>query len=95
MVITALRGHNGELTGFTKVTRDITERKREKEAFLLEITNALVSNLDIQGLLGAISSCLHQVSSSTSHSGLYDPDTRMLKTQPLGGMLRKKRSRTS
>jgi formate hydrogenlyase transcriptional activator len=85
VVITALHGRDGALTGFTKVTRDITERKREKEAFLLEITNALVSNLDIQGLLGAISSCLHQVQEfDFATLALYDPETRMLKTQPLG-----------
>jgi formate hydrogenlyase transcriptional activator len=85
VVITALRDRDGTLTGFTKVTRDITERKREKEAFLLEITNALVSNLDIHGLLGAISSCLHQVQQfDFATLALYDPERRMLKTQPLG-----------
>ena len=48
VVITALHDQEGNLQGFTKVTRDITEGKRAREAFLLEITNALVSNLDVR-----------------------------------------------
>jgi formate hydrogenlyase transcriptional activator len=32
VVITAIRGTNGELVGFTKVTRDFTERNRAEEA---------------------------------------------------------------
>ena len=84
VVITALRDQHGVLTGFTKVTRDITQRRREKEAFLLEITNALVSNLDIRGLLGAIASCLRQVQQfDFATLALYDSETRMLKTQAL------------
>ncbi len=61
VVITALHDKDGNLLGFTKVTRDITEGKRAREAFLLEITNALVSNLDVRQLLSAIASCVRQV----------------------------------
>jgi len=32
VVITALRGSNGELTGYAKVTRDLTERRRHEES---------------------------------------------------------------
>ena len=61
VVITALHDKAGNLLGFTKVTRDITEGKRAREAFLLEVTNALVTNLDIHQLLSAIASCVRQV----------------------------------
>ena len=47
VVITALHDKEGNLLGFTKITRDITEGKRAREAFLLEVTNTLVSNLDV------------------------------------------------
>ena len=61
VVITALHDKDGNLLGFTKVARDITEGKRAREAFLLEVTNALVSSLDVRQLLAAIAACLRQV----------------------------------
>jgi formate hydrogenlyase transcriptional activator len=84
VVVTALRDPDGRLLGFTKIVRDVTERKRAHDAFLLEITNALVSHLDIPKLLSAISSCLLQVKEyDFATLALYDPDTKMLKTQTL------------
>ena len=84
VVITPLRDQDGKLLGFTKVTRDISEQKRAHEAFLLEITNALVSNLNIHQLLSAISSCLRQIKKFDFASvALYDPETKMLKTEAL------------
>jgi PAS domain S-box-containing protein len=61
VVITALRDRNRKLTGFAKITRDITERKRAQEALVLEITNVMISNLDIRKLLDAIGSSVQQV----------------------------------
>ena len=93
VVITALRDQDGKLLGFTKVTSDITERKRAHEAFLLEITNALVSNLNIHQLLAAISSCLRQIKKFDFASiALYDPETKMLKTEALDAATAEKSS---
>ena len=36
VVITALRDENGKLLGFSKITRDLTERKRQEEALRAE-----------------------------------------------------------
>jgi formate hydrogenlyase transcriptional activator len=84
VVLTALRDPDGQLLGFTKIVRDITERKRAHDAFLLEITNALVSHLDVHKLLPAITSCLRQVKEfDFAILALYDPDTKMVKTQML------------
>jgi formate hydrogenlyase transcriptional activator len=80
VVITALHDKDGNLLGFTKVARDITEGKRAREAFLLEVTNALVSNLDIRQLLGAIASCVRQVKPfDYATLALYDIKTGMLR----------------
>jgi len=85
VVITALHDENGQVVGFTKVTRDITERKRVREAFLLEVTNALLSSLDITKLLGAIGLCVRQVREfDYATLTLYDAETKMLRVQPVG-----------
>ena len=70
--------------GFTKVTRDITEGKRARETFLLEVTNALVSNLDIRQLLSAVASCVRQVRPfDYATFALYDAPTKMLRMHVL------------
>ncbi|HEX4003567.1 MAG TPA: sigma 54-interacting transcriptional regulator [Candidatus Acidoferrales bacterium] len=85
VVITAVHDEDGELLGFTKVTRDITEQKRVRESFLLEVTNALLSNLDISKLLAAIGACVRQVKAFDYASvALYDPETKMLRIQSIG-----------
>lgn len=84
VVITALHDRDGNLLGFTKVTRDITEGKRAREAFLLEVTNALVSSLDVRQLLAAIAACLRQVKPfDYATLALYDPGTKTLRVQAL------------
>jgi formate hydrogenlyase transcriptional activator len=60
-IITPLRDDAGQLRGFAKVTRDFTERRRAEESVLLEITNVLVSNLDIRRLLSAISTGIGRI----------------------------------
>ena len=49
VVMTALRGRSGELTGFAKVTRDITERRRAEEE-LLERRTLLAQTQSLAGL---------------------------------------------
>ena len=84
VVITALHDEDGNLLGFTKVTRDITEGKRAREAFLLEVTNALVSNLDIRQLLSAVATCVRQVKPfDYAALALYDAPTGMLRMHVL------------
>ena len=84
VVITALHDKDGNLLGFTKVTRDITEGKQAREAFLLEVTNALVSHLDIRQLLSAIATCVQQVKPfDYAALALYDTPTKMLRMHVL------------
>jgi formate hydrogenlyase transcriptional activator len=46
VVITAIREPNGDLTGFLKITRDFTDRKRAEEALLLQLSEVLLSNVE-------------------------------------------------
>jgi len=85
VVVTPLHDEKGNLLGFTKVTRDITERKRVREAFLLEVTNALLSSLDITKLLGAIGLCIRQVKEfDLATLALYDGELKMLRVHAVG-----------
>jgi PAS domain S-box-containing protein len=53
VIITALYDDAGRLTGFTKVIRDLTERKRreENEHFLVELTSVLSTSIDFEDSL--------------------------------------------
>jgi formate hydrogenlyase transcriptional activator len=61
VVLTAIRDSTGEVTGYAKVTRDFTDRKRAEEAVMLQLSNALLSNMDVRKLLEAISASLREV----------------------------------
>jgi formate hydrogenlyase transcriptional activator len=61
VVLTAIRDEAGQLTGFAKVTRDFTDRKRAEEAVMLQLSQALLANLDVRKLLSAISASLQEV----------------------------------
>jgi PAS domain S-box-containing protein len=61
IVITAIRDDSGEITGYAKVTRDFTDRKRAEEAVMLQLSNALLANLEVGKLLGAISASIGEV----------------------------------
>ncbi len=61
VILTAIRDDTGELTGFAKITRDFTDRKRADEALMLQLSTALLSNMDISKLLSAISASIHEV----------------------------------
>ncbi len=87
VAITALKDEGGRLRGFSKVTRDFTERKRAEEALLLEITNALISKLDISSVLAAISASIRRLKPHLYASiALYDPEVKKLRLQVLTAM---------
>ena len=56
-----IRDDSGTITGYAKVTRDFTDRRRAEEAVLLQLSSALLSNMDIRKLLDAISASIHEV----------------------------------
>src|SRR5579884_601906 len=64
--------------------RDITDRRRAEDALLLQVTNVLVSNLDIRELLFAIGASLGQIlPHSYASLALHDPNSNELSLLPL------------
>jgi len=84
VVITAIRDNHGQLLGFAKVTRDFTDRKKAADALLLQLSNALISNVDIRRLLSAISAGIQAVvPHDCAVLALHDPESDMLRIQLL------------
>ncbi len=61
VIITAVRNNTGEIAGFAKVTRDFTDRKRAEEAVMLQLSQALLSSMDVRKLLAAILASVREV----------------------------------
>jgi len=85
VTLTAIRNDAGVLTGYAKVTRDFTDRKRAEEAVMLQLSNALLANMEIGKLLGAISASIHEVvPHDTAALALFDPAVGDMVVQFLG-----------
>jgi formate hydrogenlyase transcriptional activator len=82
IVLTAIHGSTGELTGFSKITRDVTERRQAQESVMLELSNLLLANMDIRKLLGAFSASMRQlVPHDVATLGLYDEAADKMRVQ--------------
>jgi formate hydrogenlyase transcriptional activator len=85
ITLTAIRDETGAVTGYAKVTRDFTDRKRAEEAVMLQLSSALMANLDIGKLLTALSASIHEVvPHDRAALALYDPASNDLTVQSLG-----------
>jgi formate hydrogenlyase transcriptional activator len=72
-ILTAIRDTTGAVAGYAKVTRDFTDRKRVEEAMMLQLSNALLANMDVRKLLSAISASLRElVPHDAATLALYD-----------------------
>jgi PAS domain S-box-containing protein len=85
VILTAVRDETGALTGYAKVTRDFTDRKRADEALMLQLSSALLANMDIRKLLEAISASIREViPHDTAALSLYDAEAGDLVAHSLG-----------
>lgn len=73
-VLTAIRDVEGNVTGFAKLTRDHSDRKRAEEAVMLQLSSALMADMDTSRLLAAFSASIQQVIPHDAATlGLFDP----------------------
>jgi len=85
VVITAVRDSTGAVTGYAKVTRDLTDRKSAQEAVMLQLSGALLENMDVRKLLGAISASIHaMIPHDAATLALFDADSGSLIAQFIG-----------
>jgi len=85
VIITALRGQDGQLVGFSKVTRDFTDRKRAEESLVLELSKAVLANPDIRQMLTAIEASIERlIPHDYATIALFDASNpHQLQMQPL------------
>jgi PAS domain S-box-containing protein len=87
IVLSCIRDSTGAVAGFVKVTRDFTDRKRADEAVMLQLSAALLENLDIRKFLGAISASIHEVVPHDAATlSVFDPESQTIVEQFLQGM---------
>ncbi len=85
VVITAIHDSTGAVTGFAKVTRDVTEQKQAQESVIAELSSLLLVNVDIRKLLEAFTASIRQVVPHDAATlALYDEPTGKLRVQLLG-----------
>ena len=61
VVITALHGQDGRLIGFSKVTRDFTDRKRAEESLVLELSKVVLASPNVRQMLVAIEASIQRL----------------------------------
>ncbi len=81
-ILTAIRDSAGAITGYAKVTRDFTDRKRAEESIMLQLSSALLANVDVRKLLAAISASISElIPHDCATLALYDDKSEMLIAQ--------------
>jgi len=84
VIITALRKPGIGLIGFSKVTRDLTNRRRAEESLLVELSNTLLSSLDMRKMLTVIAASIQNlIPHDYATIALYDKAADMLRVQEL------------
>ena len=82
VVLTAIHDSSGAVTGFSKITRDVTEHKQAQESVIAELSSLLLVNVDIRKLLGAFTASIRQmVPHDAATLALYDEPTGKLRVQ--------------
>ena len=82
VVITAIRDSTGAVTGFAKITRDVTEQKQAQESVIAGLSGLLLAHVDIRKILDAFSASIRQmVLHDAATLALYDEGFGKLRVQ--------------
>jgi formate hydrogenlyase transcriptional activator len=82
--LSAIYDTTGALTGFAKVTRDMTESKQAQETLIAELSGLLLANVDISKMLGAFSASISKmIPHDLATLGLYEESAGKLRVQIL------------
>jgi PAS domain S-box-containing protein len=74
IVVTAIRDSGDAVIGFAIITRDFTDRKRAEEALMLQLSSAVLMNLDVRKLADAISESIRDmIPHDTATIAVQDP----------------------
>src|SRR6185437_9667734 len=84
VIITTLYDSNKELIGYSKVTRDLSNRKKAEDALLLELSSTLLARQEIGEMLSAIARSIQQVQPCNyANIALFDSATNQLRVHGL------------
>jgi len=82
--LTAIHDPTGKLTGFSKITRDETERRNAQESVIAELSSVLLANADVRKMLNAFSASMSRVvPHDFATLALYDETAGKLRVQLL------------
>jgi PAS domain S-box-containing protein len=86
VVISCIRDSAGAIAGYVKVTRDFTDRKRADEAVMLQLSGALLEELDVRRFLQVISASIHEVVPHDAATlSIFDPASQTIVVKFLQG----------
>jgi PAS domain S-box-containing protein len=86
VVISCIRDSAGVIAGYVKVTRDFTDRKRADEAVMLQLSGALLEELDVRRFLQVISASIHEVVPHDAATlSIFDPASQTIVVKFLQG----------
>jgi formate hydrogenlyase transcriptional activator len=83
--LTAVHDSAGAMTGYSEVTRDATDHHQAAESVMLQMSLALLADMDARKLLGVLSESIRDlIPHDAATLALFDAPTGMLKVQFLG-----------
>jgi PAS domain S-box-containing protein len=84
VVVSPLYNSENQLIGYSKLSRDLTDRRRAEEALLTELSTSVLPGLDIQTMMSAIAASIQRIVPHDYASvSLFDKADRVMRTYSL------------